>query len=89
MIRSLVVIGLLVSSTLTPQAAVVALAALAVLFFPRFWEAALIGLFLDMLYGVALPRWFGFQFIYTLALCAAIFVVEQLKKSMWLYRVPV
>lgn len=86
MTRFVIVLGLLLAAALLPPLLTALLACIAALFFPRFWEAVLVGLFLDALYGVPLPRLLGFQFIYTLALGAALFVLERLKKSVRLYR---
>lgn len=89
MARFITVVCLLLSAALLPPAVTALLTVFGVLCFPRFWEAVLVGLFLDALYGASVPYLLGFQFIYTLALCVALLVLEQLKKSVrWYRRVP-
>ncbi|KKU59479.1 MAG: hypothetical protein UX81_C0009G0009 [Parcubacteria group bacterium GW2011_GWA2_47_12] len=83
--RILAIIVLLVSTTVSPHPITLALAALGIFLFPRFWEAVACGVFLDALYSVSEARWFGFQFIYTVITLVLIVVIEQLKKSLRWY----
>lgn len=86
MTRFVIVLGLLIAAALLPPAVTTLLAVFCLLYFPRFWEAVLVGLFLDALHGAPLLHMFGFQFIYTLALVLALVVLERLKKSVRVYR---
>lgn len=86
MARFVFVLCLLLSTVLLPPAVTALLTVFGVLCFPRFWEAVLVGLFLDALYGASVPYLLGFQFIYTLALCVALLALERWKKSVRAYR---
>ena len=83
--RILAIIALLVSATAAPHPITIALTTICIFLFQRFWEAIAFGVFLDALYGVSEPRWFGFQFIYTIIILIFLAVIEQLKKSLRWY----
>ena len=83
--RIFAIIILFVSVTAAPHPITIVLVAVCVFLFPRFWEAVAFGVFLDALYGVSEPHWFGFQFIYTFLILVLIIAIEQLKKSLRWY----
>ncbi|TSC85158.1 MAG: hypothetical protein G01um101417_25 [Parcubacteria group bacterium Gr01-1014_17] len=83
--RILAVVALLIGAAVAPQAAIAAAAVGAAFFFPRFWEAVVIGVVLDALYATPEPRWFGFQFVYTVLIAASLLAVWRLKKSLRWY----
>jgi uncharacterized membrane protein YecN with MAPEG domain len=83
--RILVVVALIICTAVAPQAATAVLAVGAAFFFPRFWEAVAVGVILDTLYAVPEPRWFGFQFIYTVLIAASLLAIWRLKKSLRWY----
>lgn len=83
--RILTVIALLIGAIVAPQVATAAVAVGAAFLFSRFWEAIAIGVVLDALYAASEPRWFGFQFIYTVSIALLLLVVWRLKKSLRWY----
>lgn len=83
--RILGVMMLIVCAVVVPQAATAAAAVAAAFFFTRFWEAVAIGILLDALYSTPEPRWFGFQFMYTMSIAISLLVVWRLKKSLRWY----
>lgn len=85
MYRILAIILLVITAVTAPLAATMTLAIVALFLFSTFWEAIAIGFFLDALYSVSEPRWFGFQFVYTSILLVSWVIIEQLKKSLRWY----
>ncbi|MDP3661634.1 MAG: hypothetical protein Q8R17_02185 [bacterium] len=83
--RILTVVALVIGAAVAPQAATAAAAVAVSFFFPRFWEAIAVGVILDALYAAPEPRWFGFQFIYTVGIAILLLIVWRLKKSLRWY----
>lgn len=83
--RIFAVLVLVVCAVAAPQAATAVAAVAAAFFFTRFWEAVAIGVLLDALYSTPEPRWFGFQFIYTVGIALALIVLWRLKKQIRWY----
>jgi predicted membrane channel-forming protein YqfA (hemolysin III family) len=83
--RILVFVILLLAAAALPPPLAIAVSALFAFLFYGFWEAAVVGIFLDSLYSVPEPRWFGFQFVYTASAILAVFLIEMLKKQIRFY----
>jgi|GEM_PF-1272748 len=82
--RVLIFTGLLFAAALLPPLAL-AISLLPVFLFRWFFEAVIVAIFLDSLYAVPEPKWFGFQFVYTLSVFVAIYAIEILKKHIRFY----
>lgn len=50
--------------------------------FPHFYELIAVGFLLDLLYGAPLPRFFGFQFVLSLAALLLFILLRQVKRRM-------
>jgi hypothetical protein len=83
-IRAACIIGLFFVGIAAPFLSL-GLAGIGMFLFSHFYEAVILGIFLDSLYATPEPRWFGFQFFYTLVALGALCVITMLKKYIRFY----
>ena len=82
-----VVVALFAAAAAMPPPLALLLALFAAFFFPRLWETVAVGFFLDALYAAPEPRWFGFQYLYTVIALLALCAVAFFKKRMRFYTI--
>ena len=84
--RILAVVVLLLSIIFLPFWVSVVLAMGGMFYFNLFWEAVLLFLLSDLLYGVAEPRFFNFTFVSVASATLCLIILEFVKKKLKFYR---